>query len=158
MALLRTTLPEARLLIAGKPWMDWIPIQEMMERHRLHEHILTHLKYIDNAQVGRYFTAADLVILPYHHFDSQSGIGAAALAFSKPMIVTETGGLPELVRDRRWVVPPGNASRLAEAMDHCLRNRKLLEQMSKETETIRQAMSWTHIAERTVQLYQDLCP
>ena len=158
LSLVKQSLPDVHLLIAGKAWMDWKPFQDFIERHDLGGQIVTHLDFVPSAQVATYFLAADLVILPYHHFDSQSGVGAAALAFSKPMIVTDTGGLPELVQDSRWVVPPGNAVELSKAMTSCLQDRMVLRQMAEQSDKIRQTFSWKNIAQRTVHLYQDLCP
>ncbi len=66
------------------------------------------LGYVPADQVGALFSASDLVVLPYRYFDSQSGVGAAAIAFNIPMIVTDTGGLPDLVTDPVCVVPCGD--------------------------------------------------
>ena len=66
--------------------------------------------------------ASDLVVLPYMRFDSQSGVGATAIGFKKPLIVTETGGLPELVIDQKNAVPPGDAKALSERIVFCLKN------------------------------------
>ena len=157
MALLKEDMPEVSLLVAGKPWMEWQTYQDFIEQHDLLDQIITHLDYIPTAEVGSYFQAADLVILPYHHFDSQSGIGAAALAFSKPLIVTDTGGLPELVGDRRSVIPTGDARRLAEAMRDCLQDRAILKQMAEDAERIRKTISWPRIAEQTIKVYEAAC-
>ena len=66
--------------------------------------VKTYLDYVPSGDVYKYFEAADLVLLPYEQFDSQSGVGSTAVSFRKPMIVSDVGGLPDLVPDRRWVV------------------------------------------------------
>ena len=70
------------------------------------------------------------------HFDSQSGAGATALAFGKPMIVSGTGGLPELVVDQHNVVTPGDADALADRIVYCLKNRSILDQMARDSRAI----------------------
>lgn len=107
--------PHAHLVIAGKPWVDWTPYQRQIEEGHLEERVHLFLEYIPEARVPLFFSAADLVVLPYIHFDAQSGVGAWALPHRKPMIVSDVGGLPEWVaNDPHWIVPAGDAQALAE--------------------------------------------
>ena len=101
-------IPDSLLLIAGKLWQKWEPYQQRINELGISGAVKTFLEYIPSGEVYRYFEAADLVILPYHRFDSQSGIGSTAVSFRKPLIVTEVGGLPDLVKNQQYVVPPGN--------------------------------------------------
>lgn len=104
----------AHLVIAGKPWMDWEPYRRRIEELALGDRIHCFLEYIRDERVGLFFSAADLVVLPYTHFDAQSAVGARALPYRKPMIVSDVGGLPDWVgRDPRWVVPAGDSGELA---------------------------------------------
>ncbi len=89
-----------------------------------------------------------------NHFDSQSSIGSAAIAFEKPLIVSNTGGLPELVRDKRWIVPPKDAHKLANAIESCLRDPEQLRQMQNDAQKIRKEISWPAIAEQTMKVYE----
>lgn len=70
------------------------------------------------------------------------------------MIVTDVGGLPELVDDRRFIVPPVNQEKLAEAMIACLRDPALLAEMAKASEVVAERLSWTTIAEKTCEVYR----
>ncbi|MCR5421501.1 MAG: glycosyltransferase [Lachnospiraceae bacterium] len=54
--------------------------------------------YVPDKEVEKYFSAADLVVLPYESA-TQSGIVQIAYGFKKPVIVTDVGGLPEVVED-----------------------------------------------------------
>ncbi|MBE2289046.1 MAG: glycosyltransferase [Chitinophagaceae bacterium] len=54
--------------------------------------------FIPNSEVRYYFCAADLVVQPYKHA-TQSGITQIAFHFGKPMVVTNVGGLAEVVPD-----------------------------------------------------------
>lgn len=62
--------------------------------------------YIPNEEVTRFFSLADLVVQPYKTA-TQSGISQMAYHFEKPMVVTEVGGLPEIVPHGKvgYVVP-----------------------------------------------------
>ncbi len=152
----RLQIPEARLLIAGKPWQSWAPYGELVKRYALEDDIICDLRYIPSEDIHRHFTAADLVILPYHHFDSQTGVGAAAVSFRKPMIVSQVGGLPELVLDRRAVVPPKNPNALATAISDCLTDPERLSKMARDADEIAQKISWASIAKQTTRLYEKL--
>src|SRR4030042_115554 len=146
-------LPEARLLIAGRLWEKWDRYEDIVNDLNISDYIKKHFEYIPSDEVEKYFLAADLVVLPYQHFDSQSGVGATALAFNKPMIVTETGGLPELVAGRFYVVPPKGSTALAEKVIFCLKDSSLLARMSEESRQISREISWDVIALETLLVY-----
>ncbi|MNY26333.1 D-inositol-3-phosphate glycosyltransferase [compost metagenome] len=64
----------------------------------MQDRVYLHTSFIPNDEVGKYFCAADVVVLPYRTA-TQSGITQVAYHFDLPMIVTRVGGLPELVHD-----------------------------------------------------------
>ena len=74
---------------------------------------VVHLKtdFIPNSEVKYYFCAADLVVQPYKHA-TQSGITQIAFHFEKPMVVTNVGGLAEVVPDGKvgFIAEPSPAS------------------------------------------------
>lgn len=147
------TIPEARILIAGKLWVDWGSYEKLIDQLGIEDQIILKLDYIPSADVCRYFTAADLAVLPYEYFDSQSGVGATAISFRTPLIVTDVGGLPDLVSDSRFIIPPENPGLLAKAIKSCLNNDEKLKQMSESSEMIAQRISWKKIANRTIKIY-----
>jgi len=73
-------------------------------------------RYIPNEEVSVYFSAADLVIVPYLTA-TQSGVIQIAYGFGKPVIATRVGGIPEVVCDGKpgYLGPPADAAALAEA-------------------------------------------
>jgi glycosyltransferase involved in cell wall biosynthesis len=144
--------PNARLLIAGSVWGDWNPYARLIRELYLEPFVTTHLDYIPSGDVHKYFEIADLCVFPYLHFDSQSGAGAVALSFHKPMIVSDVGGLPDLVKDRRFIVPPGDPSALADAIRLCLENPEILSEMAEDAKTISAKFAWPAIAENTAMI------
>lgn len=117
LATVRVSHPTVRLIVAGKPWGRWEPYGEIITSLGLEGHVDVDLRYIPECEVAGYFGRADLAVLPYTHFDAQSAVGVQALGFGTPLLVTDTGGLPELVRnDRRWCVTPRDPVALAEAI------------------------------------------
>ena len=157
-AAVREHVPQVKLLIAGKLWEDWGPYQDLIDHLGLQETVETHLHYIPSAEVHRFFTAADLALLPYRHFDSQSGVGSSAVAFGTPMIVSDVGGLPDLVPDRRCVVPPGDPKTLAAAVTTLLTTPDLLSEIASGMTDLRAQFSWTRIAAKTMDVYRGVRP
>jgi glycosyltransferase involved in cell wall biosynthesis len=91
---------------------------EIITRHNLQSKVHLHTDFIPNEEVRYYFSAADLVVQPYKHA-TQSGITQVAYHFEKPMVVTNVGGLAEVVPDGKvgFVAQPEPAS-IAEAILH----------------------------------------
>ncbi|MDR6734122.1 glycosyltransferase [Sphingobacterium sp. 2149] len=103
-----------KLLLAGEFYDDPALYLDLIKKYKLEEFIFMHTDFIPNQEVGRYFSAADCVVLPYRSA-TQSGITQVAYHFDLPMIVSNVGGLPELVRDSYvgYVVEP-KAEEIAE--------------------------------------------
>jgi glycosyltransferase involved in cell wall biosynthesis len=151
-----TEVPHALLMIAGKLWQTWEPYQRLIDELELADALRTFLEYIPSGEVYKYFEAADLVILPYHHFDSQSGIGGTAVSFRKPLIVSDAGGLPDLVKDRKYVIPSKDTAALARCVTACLQDPSRLAAMSADAETVAAEISWSAIAQKTCAVYNNL--
>ena len=148
------TIPDVRLLIAGRLWEDWNPYEQLIQDMNIEKQVIRHLDYIPSGDVHQFFEVADLCLFPYLHFDSQSGAGAAALSFRKPMIVSDVGGLPELVKDHRFIVPAGDWAALADAMSFCLNDQEILSGMASDSEAISEQFAWPEIAKQTLTIYQ----
>jgi glycosyltransferase involved in cell wall biosynthesis len=161
---IETRCDKALLLIAGKiaPWDG--------DSHRHHVALLTpyaawgniHIRdeYIPQDQAADYFAAADLVVLPYTKA-SQSGVLLMACAAGKAVVVTDTGGLPEVVQDGRtgFVVPPKDAKAIADASVRILSDPDLGRRFGAQARLLADTVySWQAIGATTVMLYQSLTP
>ena len=116
------------------------------------------MDYISCDKVGYFFSAADVVVLPYIKA-SQSGILLSAFAAGRPVIVTDAGGLSEVVDDGRsgFVVPPKDSKALAEASIKILKSPDLLEQMGQEAKMMAETKySWKRVALTTMDVYRSL--
>ena len=69
------------------------------------------------------------------------------------MIVTDTGGLPELVNNPNYVVPPKNSKALANKTISCLQDPALLNRMSAEIEVVAETIAWPAVAKKTWSVY-----
>ncbi|CAL1517639.1 glycosyltransferase [Chitinophaga sp. MM2321] len=87
---------DVHAIVAGEYYEDAAPYQQLLETLQLGDRVLMHTDFIPNEAVKNYFCAADLVVQPYKSA-TQSGISQIAYHFEKPMVVTNVGGLVEMV-------------------------------------------------------------
>jgi len=105
-----------KLIVAGEFYGDPKPYMEQLERLHLGDRVVLKTDFIPDHEVNRYFCAADIVAQPYKTA-TQSGVTQIAFHFEKPMLVTNVGGLPEIVPDGKvgFVVEP-DARQIADAL------------------------------------------
>jgi len=135
------------LLVAGECYDDEQLYRDIIERYQMNDCVRFMAEYISNDRVPEFFSAADCVVLPYRSA-TQSGIVQIAYNFNTPVIVTDVGGLAEIVIDgvSGFVVPPESPEKLAEAIIRFYRNdcgQSLREGVRKE----KAKYSWNHITE-----------
>ncbi len=85
------------LIVAGEFYDERKAYDDVIEKYNL-QNVRLFTDFIPDGKVVNYFSAADLVVQPYRNA-TQSGITQIAYHFEKPMVVTNVGGLPELVPD-----------------------------------------------------------
>jgi D-inositol-3-phosphate glycosyltransferase len=114
-----------KAIVAGEFYSDSKPYEDQIEKLGIADRLILHTDFIPNSEVGNYFGAADMVVQPYKTA-TQSGISQMAYHFEKPMLVTNVGGLPEIVPNGKagYVTEP-NAKEIADAIiDFYENNRK----------------------------------
>jgi glycosyltransferase involved in cell wall biosynthesis len=85
-----------RAIVAGEFYTDRAPYDKIIEENNLGDSLVMATDFIPDSKVGLYFSAADLVVQPYKDA-TQSGVTQVAYSFEKPMVVTNVGGLAEIV-------------------------------------------------------------
>jgi len=106
------------LIVAGEYYSKDVEANNnaIVAKHQLQGSVHMRTDFIPDSEVRYYFSAADLVVQPYKHA-TQSGITQIAYHFEKPMVVTNVGGLAEVVPDGKvgFVAEP-NPTAIAEAI------------------------------------------
>ncbi|MBR1569904.1 MAG: glycosyltransferase [Bacteroidales bacterium] len=93
------TLPEDyQLVIAGEPYGSFDKYQSIIDTLPGKDRVHVFPDYIRDSQVKKFFSAADLAVLPYRSA-TQSGISSIAYHFDVPMVVTDVGGLKGTIGD-----------------------------------------------------------
>lgn len=139
--------PGIRAIVAGECYDDWAFYQDIIEANGLAERVHLHLGFVPTEQVRVFFSAADLVVQPYRTA-TQSGISQIAYQFEKPMVVTNVGGLPEIVKNgvSGYVVPPEPAAIAAAMRDFFEHERAAVMQQGVREEKKR--FAWEHLVEQ----------
>ena len=144
------------LIIAGQPWIEIDGYNNSIRNHNLENNIVRRLKFIPPSEVKYYFSASDVIVLPYKYFDSQSGVAALSLYFKKPLIVTDVGGLTNFVKDERAIAKPNDPQDLARKIIEVLNDRRLQSKLVHDSKLLNEKYSWDKIAELYVKVYVNL--
>ena len=99
-ALVKDQLPDLQLIIAGEFYEHEEKYRAQIEANGLAERVVLRNEFIPDADLRKYFGAADLIVQPYKSA-TQSGVTQVAFHFEKPMLVTNVGGLGEIVHDHQ---------------------------------------------------------
>jgi glycosyltransferase involved in cell wall biosynthesis len=91
---------QVKLLIAGEFYENEDRYHQLIKEYQLKDRVILHTHFIPDNEVGIYLSAADVVVQPYKTA-TQSGVTPLAYHFEKPMIVTNVGGLPEMVPHKK---------------------------------------------------------
>jgi len=89
-----------KLIVAGEFYEDEAPYKQQIEKLGILDDVILYDRFINEDEVGAFFCAADLVVQPYKSA-TQSGVTQIAYHFDKPMLVTDVGGLSEIVPNGR---------------------------------------------------------
>jgi len=121
-------IDDISLLIAGEFWDSKNKYIDEIKKLGIESHVKIIDKYIPDEEVGVYFSASDVVILPYISA-TQSGIIQIAYAFEKPVITTDVGGLPDVVDNGKTgiIVKSKDSEELANAVINYFKNNKEIE-------------------------------
>jgi len=96
-----------KLIVAGEFYEDETRYRNLVRESGLENDVIFYDHFIKDEDVRLFFSGADLVVQPYKSA-TQSGVTQIAYHFDKPMVVTDVGGLKEIVPDGKcgYVVQP----------------------------------------------------
>ena len=132
-----------KLVVAGEYYDQQEKYESQITALRLSDSIILHTHFISNEEVVNYFSAADLVVQPYRTA-TQSGISQIAYHFEKPMVVTNVGGLPEIVdHQKNGYVVPVQAGAIANAIGDFFNQNKSAE-FTQAVKEKKKEFSWSN--------------
>lgn len=142
-----------KLLVAGEFYTSKEPYMKQIADFGLENDVLFHARFIPDDEVRYYFSATDCVVQPYKSA-TQSGVTQIAYQFCTPMIVTDVGGLGEIVPNNRvgYVCPP-TIEGVAEALKRIYEGNNL-ERFRENCIEKRKRFSWEAMCDRIEELYR----
>lgn len=118
--------PKAKLLIVGEFYESADKYYRQIDSLGIKDHVKVVQKFVPNEDVGKYYSIADTVILPYLS-GTQSGVLNIAYGFGKPVIVTNVGGLAEDVIEGKtgYIIEPNNPSEIVNSVKRFFSERSI---------------------------------
>jgi D-inositol-3-phosphate glycosyltransferase len=143
-----------KLLIAGEYYSSPEPYLELIRKNNLENLIELRTDFIPDEEVNLYFSAADMVVQPYKSA-TQSGVTQIGYHFNKPMLVTNVGGLAEIIPDGKigYVVEP-DSQKIADALVDFYGNERLDEFEANMAEE-KKKFSWANMVSTFLSIYKE---
>ncbi|HEY3294095.1 MAG TPA: glycosyltransferase [bacterium] len=115
---IRRSHPDVKLVVVGEFYEKREEYDKLLVELDIADAVIVRDGYCPSDMVGKYFAAADAVVLPYRSA-TQSGIIQVAYALGTPVITTNVGGLGEVVTDGMTglIVPPEDVTALSAAVE-----------------------------------------
>ncbi len=146
---------EIKLIVAGEFYSNRVFYLNLIDELEIKNKVHLFTDFIPTAEVKYYFSACDVVILPYKDA-TQSGIVQIAMNFRKPVIATDVGGLGEVILDNEtgYVVEKENPKALAEVIRKFYKENKeneFVNNIEKEVEKY----SWKKFVNGIMEMIKD---
>jgi glycosyltransferase involved in cell wall biosynthesis len=160
------SVPNAHLVMAGdKNIIDWCHSQRkdivyilgLVKRLKLEENILIHTFSMD--EVREVYQIADVCWYPSMAFEPFGLVMLESMAFAKPTIVSNIGGMPEIIKNRKtgFVIPPKNTIELASKTTELLLNKNLRMEMGKNARLkLEEKYTLKHMTDKVMKVYDDV--
>lgn len=154
MPMIKAKLPNCRLMVVGSFGEDKQDYLTLIEQLEIYDVVFLKDDYTPDNEIEKYFAATDLVVLPYIDA-TQSGIVQISFGFEKPVVVTNVGGLPDVVMDgiSGYVIEPRSLSAIASVItDFFSFDRKTLFLEGVRSQARR--FDWSRIADKIGELIE----
>ena len=141
-----------KLIVAGEFYTSSQKYLQIIKEHKIEESVILHTDFIADNEVANYFGAVDMVVQPYKSA-TQSGVTQIAYHFCTPMLVTDVGGLSEIVKDGvvGYTVKP-EPGPIAQAILNFYQNEKG-DEFRTNIMSEKEKYSWRKMAETIDEVY-----
>lgn len=144
-----------KLIIAGEFYEDDAPYRALIKKYNLEKEVILFDRFIKDEEVSLFFSIAEIVVQPYRSA-TQSGVTQIAFHFEKPMLVTDVGGLSEIVSAGKsgYVVKPESGYITDAIIDYFENNRKAL--FTEGVRLEKGKFSWDKMTEAIIDVYNKI--
>ena len=149
-------LPKTKFIIAGEGWHRR-ELQRISEELEIDDKVYF-TGYLPEEDFLAFFNVSDVLVIP-STYEPFGIVALEGMATKTPIIVSDVGGLSEIV-DHRWTgikVPPDNSDALAEALIDLVSDDKLRKTIVKNAmEKLKHVYDWSIIADHTIKIYEEV--
>lgn len=143
------------LVIAGECYTDEETYSNVLATYNLTQNVTFHNHFIKDEDVRTYFSAANILALPYRSA-TQSGVTQIAYHFNLPMIVSNVGALPDMVpHEKLGLLIEPNATACATAIDRFI-SEELEQKFRPNFDSVKEKFSWNSLNQEILSLYKKL--
>lgn len=146
---------EFHLIIAGEVYGSFDKYDDLISRLHIKNKISKYVHYIDDRDVPKYFSAADVCVLPYKSA-TQSGIVGVCYQYNLPVIATNTGSLKEMIE-------PYNTGLIINDIDYQAVTSTIqkffnsnIEKFAQNIEQYKEKYSWENFSYSILNLYSKI--
>lgn len=144
-----------KLIVAGEFYEKKEPYLKMIDDLDINDKVIICDKYIPDEEVKNFFNLADMVVQPYKSA-TQSGVTQIAYHFEKPMLVTDVGGLREIVPNGKvGYVVEAEPSKIADAIYDFYDNERI-EYFESNIIEEKKKYEWSKMTETIMKLYNEI--
>jgi glycosyltransferase involved in cell wall biosynthesis len=114
--------------------------------------------FVAHPQVAGVLAHTDVLVLP-SQYEELGSVLLEGLRAGVPIVASDTGGIPEVVRDGEngLLCPPGDPTAFAQAIDALLADARLRRRMGAAGRARAQAFSWDVLAPQVLAVYERAC-
>lgn len=144
-----------KITIAGKPMMDLSIVMQRARNSALSSHVHFNLGFMSENELAKEIASCDVIVLPYLDIDG-SGALAVAVEAGRPIVASRVGGFSEPpFCDYITLVPPGDVTALASALENLLADRSQIHELAKRTSRLRGLLpDWNQFADAVQRVYR----
>jgi glycosyltransferase involved in cell wall biosynthesis len=158
-ARLRASTPSVRLVFAGDGDLREALVARVRDLDLADR--VSFAGMVGREDVPSYFAAADVVAVPSVHYkgyvDGLPNVALEAMAAGKPVVSTNVGGLPDVIKDGEngFLVEEDDAAQLAEAIRRLAVDSALRTRMGEKGRAlIRESLNWDAVARSFVAVFE----
>ncbi|HWB62446.1 MAG TPA: glycosyltransferase [Chitinophagales bacterium] len=142
-----------RLIVAGEFYTNAKPYWDLITQLNIADKLIMRTDFIPDDEVRNYFCAADIVVQPYKHA-TQSGVTQICYHFDRPMLVTNVGGLPEIVPNGKvgYVVEPDPKAIADALVDFYANHRDFV--MRDNIKIEKKKYAWSAMLDKIFEIYK----
>jgi D-inositol-3-phosphate glycosyltransferase len=143
-----------KLLIAGEFYEDKQPYFDLIKKHNLQNCVILHDRFIANEDVRFYFCACNLVAQTYRNA-TNSGVTMIGFYYEKPMLVTNVGGLAEIIPDEKCgYVVNNDIGKISERIcDYFEKNKE--QEFTQNVILEKKKYEWSSFINKLLELYKN---